>query len=195
LKIILASTSKTRQTILHNAGIDFTSLDSKLAEAPIKRSAAKASPKQLALALAHEKAKLISIANPEALVIGTDQTLGLGQQLFDKPETIAEATVQLTKLRGQSHRLYSAIVCLANTNTLWSYCGEAELHMRNFSDEFLQNYLKDISATYSHSVGGYQLESAGINLFDRIEGDYFTILGLPLLPLLAFLREQRIIPS
>ncbi len=195
MQIILASTSKTRQTILSNAGIDFKSHDSKLEETAPRHSMRGSSPKHIAEALAFEKARRVSETYPDTLVIGADQTLGLGDQVFSKPNSIEEASEQLTKLRGATHKLFSAVACLVNGKIIWSHCGEAELTMRNFSEAFLQAYLKSIAHTYAHSVGGYQLEGEGINLFEQVDGDYFTILGLPLLPLLAFLRQQHITQS
>jgi septum formation protein len=149
----------------------------------------------LALALAEAKAKAVSKRHPGQFVVGADQTLGLGNSLFDKPKSLAEAHGQLEKLRGETHKLFSAVACVLNNTVIWSCCDEAKLTMRNFSGAFFEDYLKSIADTYSYSVGGYRLEERGITLFDKIEGDYFTILGLPLLPLLAFLRERRIIPA
>jgi septum formation protein len=195
LQIILASTSQTRQAIMHNAGIEFTSQDSKLDEAHVKQSLPSSTPKQIAERLAIEKAHLVSRLYPKALVIGTDQTLGLNKIIFDKPKTIVETREQLVSLRNKTHQLYSAITCIKDSEIKWFHCGEANLTMRNFSDEFLEHYLKTIAHSYAQSVGGYQLEASGINLFEKIQGDYFTILGLPILPLLDFLRQEHMIPS
>jgi septum formation protein len=180
---------------MHNAGIKFTSQDSKLDEAHAKQSLPSSTPKQIAERLAKEKAHLVSKLYPQALVIGADQTLGLSEIIFDKPKNIAETREQLATLRNKTHQLYSAITCIKDSKIKWSHCGEASLTMRNFSDEFLDHYLETIAHSYAHSVGGYQLEAGGINLFEKIQGDYFTILGLPILPLLDFLRQEHIIPS
>jgi septum formation protein len=195
LQIILASTSKTRQELLRNTGLAFTAVAPGVDETLIKDSMRGATPKSVAEKLAHEKAKHVSLANQNTLVIGADQTLGLGNEIFDKPNTLRETDDQLKKLRGKKHTLYSAVDCLVDGKSVWSYCGEADLYMRDFSDAYLKTYLEKIGNTYSHSVGGYQLEAVGINLFERVDGDYFTILGLPLLPLIAFLRQASIIDT
>jgi septum formation protein len=195
LQIILASTSKIRQEILENAGIAFRSVASDVNEAAVKKTMSGSSPRDVAQKLAYEKARHVSLGNPHNLVIGADQTLGLEQEIHDKPKTLLEASDQLKKLRGRKHVLFSAVDCVVDGKTVWSHCGEAELQMRNFSDAYLNTYLKKITHTYTHSVGGYQLEGIGINLFERVDGDYFTILGLPLLPLLAFLRQASIIDT
>jgi septum formation protein len=195
LQVILASTSKTRHSLLANAGVAFTSVDSEVDEQQFKKNLPDSTPKSLALALAEAKAKAVSKRHPGQFVVGADQTLGLGNSLFDKPKSLAEARGQLEKLRGETHKLFSAVACVLDNMVIWSCCSEAKLTMRNFSSAFFEDYLKSIADTYSHSVGGYRLEERGITLFDKIEGDYFTILGLPLLPLLAFLRERRIIPA
>ena len=195
MQIILASTSKTRQALLQNAGMAFSMMAPGVDEARMKDSMRDATPKSVAEKLAHEKAKYVSLANQGVLVIGADQTLGLGDEIFDKPNTLQEAEKQLKKLRGKKHVLYSAVDCVVDGKSVWSHCGEADLYMRDFSDAYLKTYLEKITNTYSRSVGGYQLEAVGINLFERVDGDYFTILGLPLLPLLAFLRHGGIIDT
>jgi septum formation protein len=195
LNITLASTSKIRQTILHSAGLKFSAQDSKLDEKTAKLSMKGLSARAMAESLAEMKSKKVSMLYPKSLVIGADQTLGFDGQIFDKPASIEEARKQLTTLRNRTHGLYSALNCMIAEKTVWSFCGEAKLTMRNFSDEFLDQYLRNISGSYASSVGGYKLEELGINLFDQIEGDYFTILGLPLLPLLSFLRQEKMIAS
>jgi septum formation protein len=195
LAIILASTSSIRKTILKNAGIEFAALDPELDENVAKRSLVAPGPEAMANALAEAKSKRVSERFPGALVIGADQTLGLEGQIFDKPRSIAEARQHLQALRNRTHELYSAICCTVDGKTVWTHCGKAQLTMRDFSDVFLDRYILSISKTYLSSVGGYKLEESGITLFEQIEGDYFTILGLPLLPLLKFLRQEKYIPS
>lgn len=195
MNIILASTSKIRQTILRNAGLEFTVQDSGLDEKKAKLSMKGSSVQTVAVSLAELKSMRVSQQFPNSLIIGADQTLGFNNQVFDKPVSIQDARQQLTTLRNNTHSLYSALNCTIADKTVWSFCGEAKLTMRNFSDEFLDQYLDKISESYSSSVGGYKLEELGINLFDHIEGDYFTILGLPLLPLLNFLRQEKFVAS
>ena len=149
----------------------------------------------IAMSLAELKSLRVSQQFPNSLIIGADQTLGFNNQVFDKPGSIQDARQQLTLLRNNTHSLYSALNCTIADKTVWSFCGEAKLTMRSFSDEFLDQYLEKISESYASSVGGYKLEEIGINLFDHIEGDYFTILGLPILPLLDFLRQEKFIAS
>jgi septum formation protein len=195
LAIFLASTSSIRKTILKNAGIEFVARDPGLDEDIAKQSMAGYNPEAMANALAEAKAKRVSEIFPDALVIGTDQTLGLEGQIFDKPRSIGEARLHLQALRNKTHELCSSICCMQNGSAIWTYCGKAQLTMRNFSDAFLDGYVSSILNSYSSSVGGYKLEEIGITLFEKIEGDYFTILGLPLLPLLKFLRQEKYIPS
>ena len=153
------------------------------------------SPRELAINLAALKSKLASRKIPHAIVVGADQTLGFKGKVFDKPNSLEDARQQLMAFRNNTHSLYSALTCSIAGEPIWSFCDEAKLTMRNFSNAFLSQYLTQIFHTYSSSVGGYKLEETGINLFDKIEGDYFTILGLPLLPLLDFFRQRQIILS
>jgi septum formation protein len=134
----------------------------------------------------------ISRRHPGALVIGADQVLRHGEQLLDKPMDRAAARRQLTALRGQRHELISAVVAVRDGIRLWHHVGRAGLDMRDFSDSFLEHYLRTAGDAVLAAVGAYQLEGPGVQLFQRIEGDYFTILGLPLLPLLDFLRAQGV---
>jgi septum formation protein len=195
LDIILASTSEIRKTILSNAGVHFTSCNPGLDEKSAKTTMRECSPRELAINLAALKSKLASQKIPHAVVVGADQTLGFKGKVFDKPNSLEDARQQLMIFRNNTHSLYSALTCSIAGEPIWSFCDEAKLTMRNFSDAFLSRYLMQIFHTYSSSVGGYKLEETGINLFDKIEGDYFTILGLPLLPLLDFFRQRQIIPS
>lgn len=195
MNIILASTSEIRKTILANAGVEFLTQDPKLDEKAARLSMQGMTAKAVAISLAEAKSKVVSQEKPSSLVLGADQTLGIDGEIFDKPVSLAQTRQHLVALRNRTHSLYSALSCTIAGKMVWSYCGEAKLTMRNFTNEFLDQYLAEISQSYSSSVGGYKLEGYGINLFDRIEGDYFTILGLPLLPLLGFLRHEKYISS
>lgn len=176
---------------MKNAGLDFEAIPAEIDEREIERSSGGRcrGPSELAVELARKKALDVSRRLPSAVVIGCDQTMSLGDRIFHKPADIAEARTNLMVLRGRTHRLNSAVALARNGAILWSDVGIAEVTMRDFSDEFLDLYLTRMAETVLRSVGAYQLEGEGIQLFERIEGDYFTILGLPLLPLLAQLRE------
>ena len=195
--IILASASKARLKMLKDAGIAVSAHPSHVDEAEIK-AAAKAdglSAGDTALLLADIKARLISQTHPDAYVIGADQILVCDQELFDKPGDETRLIRHLQALRGRTHRLISAVAIVRAGQRLWAHTDEARLTMRAFSDAFLEAYAADHGSAVCHSVGGYHLEGAGVQLFDRVEGDYFTILGLPLLPLLGYLRQAGIVPS
>jgi septum formation protein len=195
LNIILASTSKIRQKIFTAAGIEFSMLNSELDEEKAKGSLTKLSPAKISLELAKLKSEKVSILHPEAMTIGADQVLAFKDQIFSKPVSLSDAESQLSMLRNATHTLYSAVSCSVAGAEVWNHCSEARLTMRDFTPEFLSLYLSGSSVDYLSSVGAYKLEETGIQLFEKIEGDYFTILGLPLLPLLGFLRHRGIIPS
>ena len=195
LDIILASTSKIRGKILSAAGIKFSVLNSELDEEKAKSSIMELSPRQISLELARLKSEKISRLHPKAMIIGADQVLGFENQIFNKPVSRADAEKQLSMLRNATHTLYSAVSCAIAGAEAWNHCSEARLTMRDFTPEFLSSYLDGSTAGYLSSVGAYKLEETGIQLFEKIEGDYFAILGLPLLPLLDFLRQQKMIPS
>jgi septum formation protein len=188
--IILASTSPIRSSILLNAGIMFSCQPPNLDEKTAKLKLTEHSPKNLALHLAELKA--LSISKPNTLIIGADQTLSCEQVIFNKPKTQSSARSQLIALRGKTHTLHSALACAENGKIIWKICDEAHLTMRSFSDSFLESYIYDCGDDILSSVGSYQLEKQGVQLFEKLEGDYFTILGLPLLPLLTFLRGYGI---
>lgn len=190
MRLILASTSPIRRTLLTGAGLVFNAVRPDVDEAQLKAEAKGLSPAELAVSLA--AAKAVSVANrmSDALVIGADQVLNFQGRVFDKPESPAAARNHLKELRGKSHILETALCCAAGGKIVWQHHGQATLTMRSFSDEFLEDYLARMGPDVTTSVGGYKLEGAGIQLFDSIAGDYFTILGLPLLPLLDFLRRQ-----
>jgi septum formation protein len=195
LDIILASTSKIRGKILTAAGIRFSVINSQLDEEKAKSSIMELSPRKISLELAKLKSEKVSIQNPKEFIIGADQVLGFGNRIFNKPVSRADAERQLTTLRNATHTLHSAISCAMAGVEVWSHCSKAQLTMRNFTPDFLKSYLDGNPDDYLSSVGAYKLEETGIQLFEKIEGDYFTILGLPILPLLGFLRQRGIIPS
>lgn len=191
-RLILASSSVTRLRLLQSAGLAFEVQPAAIDEAAIKQSsqAEGASPEETALLLAELKAARIRA--PGAVIIGADQLLSCEGRWFDKPGSIAEARAQLQFLRGKTHTLHTAVTCLRDEQVIWHHCENARLHMRAFSDEFLEDYLQK-EADCVNSVGAYKVEARGIQLFDKIEGDSFTIQGLPLLQLLGFLRQHRVI--
>lgn len=189
--LVLASASPSRRMLMKNAGLEFEAIPAEIDEREIegRRENGGLGPMELAAELAREKALDVSRRLTSAIVVGCDQTMSLGKRVFHKPIDIAEARVNLMALRGRTHRLNSAVALARDGDILWSYVGVAELTMREFSEEFLDLYLARMAEVVLRSVGAYQLEGEGIQLFEKIEGDYFTILGLPLLPMLAQLRE------
>ncbi len=191
--IILASASKIRAQLLVNAGLDIEIIPADINEDEVKRVLSSkdtpASGGDVAEMLAQTKALAISQKNPGRLVIGADQTLSCGDRLFDKALDMKDAREKLLALRGKTHGLCSAIACAKDGNVVWTHSDVAYLTMREFSPEFLGKYLALLGDEVLESVGGYKLEAQGAQLFDKINGDYFTILGLPLLPLLRFLRK------
>lgn len=191
-RIVLASGSPARRTLLANAGIAFdvepAAVDERAVEAPVV--AAGASPAEIATVLADAKAVEVSRRLPEALVIGADQTLDCAGHRGTKAETVAAARAQLQRLAGRDHRLHSAVAVARAGTVHWRHLDSATLFMRPLAAGEIDAYLRRIGDDALKSVGVYQLEGEGIRLFERISGDYFTILGLPLLPLLAYLRSQ-----
>jgi len=198
-QIILASTSRARREVLAAAGVPFTVEAADVDEPAIRRKllagVAPVRPQQIAEALARAKAEDVSRRHRDALVIGGDQVLALGTELLTKAKDEAAARATLMKLKGRMHELHSAVALAADGKVLWAHTGTARLKMRDFSDAFLDEYLTRAGDRIGQSVGAYELEGLGVQLFETIEGDYFTILGLPLLPLLAELRAQGMIPS
>jgi septum formation protein len=193
--LILASTSATRQRLLREAGLGFDSQAPGVDEDAVKASlkSEQAGAAQIAETLAELKALRVSARQPEALVIGADQVLDCNGVLFDKPPDLAHARAQLQALRGKIHILATAVCVAQNGARLWHHNAQARLIMRPFSDAFLDDYLKAAGADVLGSVGVYRLEGLGAQLFSRIDGDFFTILGLPLLPLLDFLRGRGVL--
>ena len=193
--LILASGSETRANMLRAAGLRFTVERPAVDEEETKRSlrAAKAPASAVAETLAELKAQRVSSRHRGAYIIGADQVLDCDGESFDKPETAAEAFDQLKRLQGKRHELSSAVVVVKDRQRLWHHIDRAALTMRPCSDEFLRQYVKAMGDSVLSSVGGYQLEGLGAQLFSATRGDHFTILGLPLLPLLGFLRQTGIL--
>lgn len=193
--LILASTSATRQRLLRAAGLRFTAEAAAIDETSVIESLAaeKAKPRDVADVLAELKTSKISNRHPEAWVIGADQVLSLGVEMFEKPDDRAGAREQLAKLRGRTHVLSSAVCVARGGSVVWRVVEEARLTMRAFSDAFLDAYLVDAGEDILGSVGAYHVEGIGIQLFSKIDGDVFTIQGLPLLPLIDFLRTHGIV--
>ncbi|WP_414694321.1 Maf family protein [Phenylobacterium sp.] len=192
--MVLASKSVARRAVLEGAGVPFEAVGSGVDEDVAKAEllAKRATPRQVAEALAEEKALAVSVGRPD-LVLGADQTLEFQGQLFDKAETIDAARERLKTLRGKPHMLHSAVVVAERGAVVWRETQSATLRMRDFSDTFLEAYLSAEGEAALGSVGCYRLESQGVQLFSKIEGDYFTILGLPLMGLLDLLRRRGIL--
>ncbi len=190
--LVLASGSVHRRELLGNAGLDFavdpSTLDERALEAPLERSGA--SPGDVALILAEAKASEVSERHPGALVIGADQTLSLGDERFHKPSDMEAARRTLLKLSGRTHVLSSAVALALNGETVWRHLDEARVTFRDLSPAAIGRYLAEAGDGVLSSVGAYQVEGKGIRLMERIEGDVFTIIGLPVLPLLAELRRR-----
>jgi septum formation protein len=189
--LILASTSKIRKQIMLNAGLNFKALQPNLDEKKAKQTLSNISPQNIAQRLSELKSLSLATHYPKSLIIGADQVLSLHDRLFHKPENLTEARQQLQSLRGKTHILHSSLAISQEHEIIWQYNESAKLMMRNFSDAFLDTYLNLNGSDILTSVGVYKLEHSGIQLFEKIEGDYFTILGLPLMPLLAFLRQHK----
>jgi septum formation protein len=189
--IVLASASAVRARLLTEAGVVFEARPAAIDEAAVKAGllAAGATPRAVAEHLAEAKAKSID-AGPQDLVIGADQTLELDNQLFDKVGTVAQARERLRQLRGKVHALHAAVVLTRDHQVIWRTTSTPLLAVRRFTDTFLESYLARYGEAALSSVGCYLLEGAGVQLFERIEGDYFAILGLPLIELLATLRSE-----
>jgi septum formation protein len=192
--LVLASKSATRRAVLEGAGVAFDTVGSGVDEEAAKAAllAARATPRQVAEALAEDKAIAVSVGRPE-LVIGADQTLEFQGRLYDKAETLDDARARLKTLRGKPHQLHSAVVVAQGGAVVWRETQSATLRMRDFSDGFLDAYLAAEGEAMLGSVGCYRLEGLGAQLFARIDGDYFTILGLPLMGLLELLRRRGVL--
>ena len=191
--LILASQSRARQLLLANAGLPLEAVPAAIDERAIQQKSGLLKPGEIAALLAQEKAQFVSAKMSDRYVIGADQTLALGAQLFSKPTGRAQAAEQLRALAGNTHELHSAVSVARAGKILFSEVSIARMTMRRLSGEEIRNYLDAAGDAVTTSVGAYQLEGLGVHLFDHIEGDHFTILGLPLLPLLAFLRGQGLL--
>lgn len=196
-RLILASGSASRREILSAAGVSFDVMAPDIDESSAKASLAveRAGADIVAATLAEMKARKIAAIHRDALILGCDQVLACGGQLFDKARSVAEADAVLRELRGREHELTTATVLVRDDRAVWRHTERAQLWMRDFSDVFLEAYLVDEAEHILSSVGCYHVEGHGIQLFERIEGDHFTIRGLPLIPLLAALREHGALPS
>lgn len=188
--LVLASRSTARRALLEGAGIPIELSAADIDERGLEASAPNPEPGSIAALLAREKALAVARGCPGRFVLGADQTLSLGRERFVKPANRAAAREQLRELCGRSHELHSAVALAENDDVVFEYVGVARLTMRRFSDRFLDSYLDVVGTAATESVGAYQVEGPGIQLFERIEGDYFTILGLPLMPVLDFLRRR-----
>lgn len=188
--LLLASKSSARRKLLAAAGVPIEVQPAELDERAAAAGAASQSPDAIAAWLAREKAVGVAKRNPGRLVLGADQTLALDGELFTKPPDRAAARAQLMALSGRSHELHSAAVLVQNGTVLFETLGTARLTMRALSEQFLELYLDAAGSAATESVGAYQIEALGIQLFERVDGDYFAILGLPLLEVLRFLRQH-----
>jgi nucleoside triphosphate pyrophosphatase len=188
--LILASQSRARQMLLANAGIFFEAVPADIDERSVQNNSGLSAPGEIAGLLAREKACFVSSKNPGRYVVGADQTLALGNRLFSKPAGRAQAADQLRLLAGHTHELHSAVAVARDGKIVFSDVVVARMTMRRLDESEIEAYLDQAGQAVTTSVGAYQLEGLGVHLFERIEGDHFTILGLPLLALLTFLRGE-----
>jgi septum formation protein len=195
--LLLASSSAIRLQLLQQAGIETTAMPARIDEETIRQSleSEQAKPQDIADALAEMKARKLAEKHPDALVLGCDQVLAFNDKIYAKPETIEDARSQLQAFRGQTHKLISALVLYDAGKPIWRHISTAKLTMRNASDTYIDAYLVRNWHSIQQAVGGYKLEEEGIRLFTTIEGDYFTILGLPLLPLISYLGTRGFIET
>ena len=191
--LVLASRSDIRGKILAAAGLRIEIRPSQINERAVEAKSGAADAAAAARYLARAKADAVAALLPGRLILGADQMLARGARRFGKPADRAEAAEQLRTLRGRTHELHSALALIRDKEVVFACVDTARLTMRDFSDRFLNDYLDMAGEAAVNSVGGYQLEGIGIHLFERVDGDYFTILGLPLLPLLAFLRQNKLV--
>jgi septum formation protein len=196
--LILASTSSIRRTLLANAGLEFTVAAPNVDEAMLRaelEAAGSTEPADIAVALAEAKAREVSGRFPGALVIGADQVLALGDRILTKANDAEDARAKLIALRGRWHTLISALAIARSGGTIWRHVEYAQLHVRDFSDEWLEHYLRTAGDALTRSVGAYRLEELGVQLFDETKGDYFAVLGLPMIALLNRLRLVGMLTS
>jgi septum formation protein len=194
-RLVLASRSTVRRTVLENAGIAVDVRPANVDERAIEHAAAGRKPAEIAMLLARAKARAVMAELADRLVLGADQTLAFAGRCFAKPADLSGVAEQLSILAGRTHELHSAVTVMRDGATLFEHVDTARLTMRRFSHRFLQLYVAAAGDSVRESVGGYQLEKLGSQLFERIDGDHFTILGLPLLPVLAFLRRQGLLAT
>lgn len=194
---ILASGSNTRSDMLHSAGVNHDVVPANIDEDALKSSMLREAykPRDIADALAEMKAQKIAQRHSERIVIGSDQTLEFEGQLFDKPKTLSEAKSHLQTFRGKKHALHSAVVVFENAKPVFRSVETVNMYVRAFSDSFLEEYIQSQGDNLLNTVGCYIVEGEGVQLFDRIDGNYFAILGMPLLPLLGFLRTRELVLS
>jgi septum formation protein len=185
--------------MLETAGLDFRvvppDVDEPALRASVQAKNANLSPSEIAEVLARAKAEWVSSREPDAFVLGADQVLALDGDMFEKPADLREAHQHLLRLRGKAHRLHTAAAIATGGSTIWCHVEEVTLVMRDFSHEFLQRYLARVGPAICDTVGAYELDGPGVQLFERADGDYFTVIGLPLLHILAELRAHGVIPS
>jgi septum formation protein len=195
IRLILASASEARRSLLTEAGVLFSARAAAVDESTIKQAAqiGGETSEQAALLLAELKGRRIAERDPECVVIGADQILVCEGAWFSKPADMNEARVQLAALRGRTHELITAVLCQRGDQRLWQHVARPRLTMRWFSDAFLDDYLEAEGESVLRSVGAYRLEGRGVHLFARVEGEHAAILGLPLLPLLEFLRQHGVL--
>jgi septum formation protein len=199
VELLLASASPSRRKLLEAAGVPFRVVAANVDEAALKcglmTEGSACSPAGIAEAMAAAKASSASFSYPASLVIGADQVLALEDEAFDKPADLVTARAQLERLRGRTHRLFSAVALAQAGKVVWSTVDSATLTMRDFSDRFLDAYLAEAGSRLCQIVGCYEIEGRGIQLFEHVEGDHFTVVGLPLMPLLAELRTRGAIAA
>lgn len=193
--LILASGSEIRQSLLRQAGVSFDVVKARVDELAIRDAllAEGASPRDIADALAEMKARKVSDKHPDALVIGCDQVLDFDGRLIGKPDTVEALRSELQKMRGGRHQLLSAAVIYEAGKPVWRHVGQVRMTMRNFSDSYLDRYLARNWESVRHAAGGYKLEEEGVRLFSSVSGDYFNVLGLPLIELLSYLGVRGVI--
>lgn len=197
MRLILATSSETRLRMMAAANVQAESIPARIDEDAIRASleAEAAKPRDIADTLAELKARKIAEKNPDAVVIGSDQVLAFEGRVFAKPETPEDARTQLLALRGKTHSLLSAAVVYEKAEPVWRYVGEVRLTMGQFSESWLDGYIDRNWDSIRYSVGGYKLEEEGVRMFVDVRGDYFTVLSLPLLPLLAYLGNRGFIAA
>jgi septum formation protein len=191
--LVLASKSQARQSLLSNAGITFESDPAEIDEREIQMSSGLSAPGDIASLLAREKARVVSARRQGRYVVGADQTLALGTRIFNKPSGRAQAADRLRALSGHCHELHAAVAVARDGKLLFEHLSIARMTVRRLDDAEIDSYLEEAGDAVTSSVGAYQLEGLGIHLFERIEGDHFTILGLPLLALLPFFRSENLL--